>query len=209
MTKFYKKMPVLDALSVGARSYPGGLKKLAVRLKKSQGVLRSKLDRDVDTHVLSLEEAIQIIEHLDATVPSAADAIVRSLMWRLHRVAVRHDGVDTWPITYSHMTLLLIERVTDLCGTGGSMIDGAVPLSAADQLRKGISDCVEVLMQMDDYIDHHQASTRKESQIPRPQDVKPLIGCAVVQRSNEHQPDRRVLPEGVPLRVLTTPKNGK
>lgn len=95
MTKKYWQMPVADALYTAARKYPKGLKALAERMDKSENVLRSKLAPDVDTHHITLEETLQIIELLDCSVPHAADQVIKSIGWRLGRIVTRHSGTDS------------------------------------------------------------------------------------------------------------------
>lgn len=95
MTKRYSVMGPLDALYAAARKYPGSVEALAQRMGKSPGVLRSKLSPDVDTHHITFEEALDVIELLDAAVPHAADMALRAIGYRLLRVFTRIDAQDS------------------------------------------------------------------------------------------------------------------
>lgn len=95
MTKRYSVTGPLDALYAAARKYPGSVEALAQRMGKSPGVLRSKLSPDVDTHHTTFDEALDLIELLDAAVPHAADSAVRAIGYRLRRAFTRIDAQDS------------------------------------------------------------------------------------------------------------------
>lgn len=107
MTKKWQLMPVADALYEGAKQYPGGIGALAELMGKSEKVLRSKLAPDLDSHHITLEEALQIIEHLDGRRPTVAQNVMKAIGHRLHRVITRQDGVDSTVVPLTVQALWL------------------------------------------------------------------------------------------------------
>lgn len=162
MTKAYQKMSVGDALYTAARKYPGSVEALAVRLDKTPNVLRSKLAPDVDSHHVTLEEALQIIELLDSTVPHAADLAVKALGWRLGRVVIRHSGTDSDPTSLevqclaacSHYGLLAAEVAV----TMAKLPEQQLTRKEADTLSDAIAHCLDALFLLRDSVDQRTAS---------------------------------------------------
>lgn len=157
MTKAYRQMSVGDALYTAARKYPGSVEALAGRMGRSANVLRSKLKPDVDTHHITLEEALQIIELLDSTVPHAADLAIKAIAYRLGRIVVRHEGVDSSDETLERQANTLgksvIQLVNDLVQVSIDAAGGPVPSKAADTLNADIASCMDALYVLKDTIE--------------------------------------------------------
>lgn len=163
MTKAYQQMSALDALYTAARKYPGSVEALAARLGKSPNVLRSKLQPDIDTHHITLEEALQIIELLDATVPSAADLAAKAIGWRLGRVMVRHSGTDSddsaielQALTVTAAGGLLAANLAISIARSGSQ---AIAPKDADAISAAIAQALDALFLLKDSIDHLTTKT--------------------------------------------------
>ena len=158
MTKAYQQMSVADALYTAARKYPGSVEALALRMGKSPKVLRSKLTPDDEGHVLTLEEAIQIIELLDTCVPTAADLAVKAIAYRLGRVVVRHSGVDSCPLGLEIQGLALTGTLGLLCADIAATTAGNAgkPLNKkqADKLNADVAQCLDALFLIKDSIEH-------------------------------------------------------
>lgn len=161
MTKAYTQMSVGDALYTAARKYPGSIEALAVRLGKSPNVLRSKLAPDIDTHHITQEEALQIIELLDCTVPHAADLVIKAMAFRLGRVVVRHSGVDTIHTPLEIQALAVSGVVGLLCAdVAVAVSEGHAAFSKkhVDTLASDIARCLDALFQLKDSLDHRSGS---------------------------------------------------
>lgn len=157
MTKAYQQMSVADALYTAARRYPGGIEALAARMGKSPNVLRSKLKPDVDTHHLTLEETMQIIELLDVTVPTAADLAIKAISYRLARVVVRHSGIDSDHSSLEQQTLA-VAGLTGLLAADvaveTAMSKGKpLPKKAVDTLNSDIARALDALFLLKDSIE--------------------------------------------------------
>lgn len=163
MTKAYKKMSVGDAIYTAARRYPGSVEALAARIGRSAPVLRSKLQPDVDTHHLTLEDALQILELLDGAVPSAADLAFNAIAWRLGRVAIRHSGTNPDPLTlevqclnaHGAMGLLAADMAFTMATHQGEQ---EITAKEADTLNKDIALCLEALYTLKDTIEQRTIS---------------------------------------------------
>lgn len=158
MTKAYKQMSVEDALYSAARRYPGSIEALAARMGKSANVMRSKLKPDVDTHHVTLEEAVVIIELLDSCAPTAADLAVKAIAYRLGRVVVRHSGVDSCPLGLEVQGLALTGTLGLLCADIAATTAGNAgkPLNKkqADKLSADVAQCLDALFLIKDSIEH-------------------------------------------------------
>ena len=158
MTKAYQQMSVADAIYTAARKYPGSVEALAVRIGRSPNVLRSKLKPDVDTHHLTLEDALQIIELLDCTVPHAADLAVKAIAWRLGRVCIRHEGIDSDASSLETQALaaggafgLLQAQMAAIMVTKHEQ---TLTHKEADELNASIAACIELLFLLKDSVEH-------------------------------------------------------
>lgn len=162
MTKAYQRMSVGDALYTAARKYPGSVEALAARLGKTPNVLRSKLSPDVETHHVTLEEALQIIELLDCTVPHAADLAAKAIGWRLNRVMIRHNGVDSDPTSLevqclaacSYMGLLSAEVAV----VTARKSEQQLTRKEADTLSDAIAHCLDALFLLRDSVEQRTVS---------------------------------------------------
>lgn len=157
MTKAYQQMSVADALYTAARRYPGGIEALAARMGKSPNVLRSKLKPDVDTHHLTLEETMQIIELLDVTVPAAADLAIKAIAYRLGRVVVRHSGIDSDHSSLEQQTLA-VAGLTGLLAADVAVETALskgkpLPKKAVDTLNSDIARALDALFLLKDSIE--------------------------------------------------------
>lgn len=155
MTKAYQQMSVGDAVYTAARKYPGSVEALAVRMGKSPKVLRSKLTPDDETHVLTLEEAIQIIELLDCSVPHAADQAIKAIAYRLGRVVVRHGGMDYNDAPLAEQGLAVCAVVGLMAADLAASIDGdkPIPRKLADTLHADIARALDALTMLKDSVE--------------------------------------------------------
>ncbi|HEY5800906.1 MAG TPA: phage regulatory CII family protein [Burkholderiaceae bacterium] len=83
MTRRYLEMNQHDALYKVARSYPGGLDALALRMNISANVLRNKLAPGITSHYPSFEEVSEIVE-------LCQEAGVKDALLPLHAMLMRH-----------------------------------------------------------------------------------------------------------------------
>ena len=90
MTCRLSETNVLDATYALAKRYPGGVEALAGRLPKSPAAstLYNKMRRQVDTHVLGLEEFSEIIDSCEQANVIDPFAPLHALCWRHRHVAV-------------------------------------------------------------------------------------------------------------------------
>lgn len=137
-----------DALYLAARSYPGGIEALAVRLGVSVHVLYKQLRPEVDTHLVSFDRALMILEMLEgAGRKDMAEAVIDSVLWRFDRVAVELPDVEA----SAGSLLRQLTRVTGRVGDLASDLDEALAddrLSARerDQLDADCHACVQALV---------------------------------------------------------------
>jgi hypothetical protein len=94
MTCEYFNINPDDALYNVARSYPGNIEALALRLGRQASVLRKQMAPGTTTHHLSPDDFLRIIELCaEARVPEAF-APLHAMAFRLDHVAVRMPAVD-------------------------------------------------------------------------------------------------------------------
>lgn len=160
MTKQYEKMSVADALYTAARQYPGSVEALAARMGKSAPVLRSKLRPEIETHHVTLEEALEIIELIDGVKPHAADLVVNAIAYRLGRIATRMHGADTPDQSVEVMGLSVAALVGLLSADLAVAVQGkGSPFNfthrEADQLRSDIANALRALTILNDAVSLH------------------------------------------------------
>lgn len=94
MTKEYSNINPDEALYNLARKYPGGVEALALRLGRSANVLYKQLSPGVDTHHLSPDDFLRIIEMCAEVGMEDAPVPLHALCFRLGHVAVRLPSLN-------------------------------------------------------------------------------------------------------------------
>lgn len=159
MTKAYSQMSALDALYTAARRYPGSVEAMALRLNKSPEVLRKKLQPDVESHHITLSEALDIIELLDGTVPDAADLAIGSIAWRLDRAMVRLPKCDSSVDELLQQVLVIFAEEGKLSQDISVALsnDGKIDARELDMIEADLSHSIEALMSLRDKVreKHH------------------------------------------------------
>ena len=159
MTKSYTQMSVLDALYTAARQYPGSVEALAARLGKSPKVLRNKLTPDADSHHLTLEEALVIIEMMDCVKPQAADDVMKAIGWRLNRVIQRHSGAEPHPSSMATQMMIISHAIGLLAGRLAALEDRQkLTTKEADAINADIGYALDALYLLKDSVEDRSAS---------------------------------------------------
>jgi hypothetical protein len=205
-------MSVLDALYTATRKYPGSIEAMAGRMGKNPDILRKKLQPDVDTNHITLEETLEAIELLDGTVPHAADLAIKAIAYRLGRVVVRHDGVDSDPTSLEVQALAMSGAIgllaADIAVTMAQKTTQQITKKEADTLNADIARCLDALFIIKDTIEHRTVTSSKKAS-PAPLMAGGTDRCSTCSFNEQASPVKGVLPDRHPLRVLTTPKNRK
>jgi hypothetical protein len=147
MTRKYLDMNQHDALYKVARSYPGGLEALALRMGISANVLRNKLAPTIASHYPSFEEVSAIIELCQqAGVPDA--------LLPLHALLVRHGmaafvvpqaeqiGSDDLSQTVCRV-MSQVGAVAEAVST--ALLDGIVTTAEADLIEREFEGALSAL----------------------------------------------------------------
>jgi hypothetical protein len=115
----YSEINQHDALYMVARRYPGGIEALAHRTGRSTSMMYNKLRPGVLTHMVSFEEATEVIELCQQAGVEDALLPAEALAWRLGRVLVDVPQENT--NSNEELTQLVCKAVKEFGDVGSSI----------------------------------------------------------------------------------------
>jgi hypothetical protein len=149
MTSRYTEINQHDALYIAARTYPGGIEALSLRMGMSAHVLYKKLRPAVDTHHVNYEEVSEIVEHLEAAGKAdMADLALQALAWRHGRVTAPLPEVPQADGALLAQVLCILQEEGKLAAALSAALnnDGRIDAREVDALEKGLQQCIAALV---------------------------------------------------------------
>ena len=149
MTYSYSDINFFDAMYICARSYPGGVEALASRLRMPVSTLYSKLRPGIETHKLTTDETLQILEWCQEAGIKEADGALDALNWRFNRVSFELPKVaNTGEQLATHLLMVMRSDGELAKDIQGALVDNKISLREMDSLEKRVQVATESLLQL-------------------------------------------------------------